>query len=95
MKKNRYPVLAAILALAGAAVFSPKAVLAAEGEKISQGVYIGDVDVSGMTEEEAKQAVEDSQRHCAGECSVSGFRGVEFHIAQLVVALVQIKIIHS
>ena len=60
MKKNRYPVLAAILALAGAAVFSPKAVLAAEGEKISQGVYIGDVDVSGMTEEEAKQAVEDS-----------------------------------
>ena len=41
MKKNRYPVLAAILALAGAAVFSPKAVLAAEGEKISQGVYIG------------------------------------------------------
>ena len=35
------------------------------------------------------------QRHCAGECSVSGFRGVEFHIAQLVVALVQIKIIHS
>lgn len=35
------------------------------------------------------------QRHCAGEGSVSGFRGVEFHIAQLVVALVQIKNIHS
>lgn len=33
MKKNRYPVLAAILALAGAAVFSPKAVLAAEGRR--------------------------------------------------------------
>ena len=35
------------------------------------------------------------QRHCAGEGSVSGFRGVEFHIAQLVVALAQIKNIHS
>ena len=35
------------------------------------------------------------QRHCAGEGSVSGFRGVQFHIAQLVVALVQIKNILS
>ena len=36
------------------------------------------------------------QRHCAGEGSVvSSFRGVEFHIAQLVVALVQIKNILS
>ena len=35
------------------------------------------------------------QRHCAGEGSVSGFRGVKFHIAQLVVALVQIKSIPS
>lgn len=59
MRKNRYSVLAALLALAGVAAFSPKAVLAADGETISQGVYIGDVDVSGMTEEEAKKAVED------------------------------------
>lgn len=28
-------------------------------QTISQGVYIGDVDVSGMTQEEAKKAVED------------------------------------
>ena len=60
MRKNRYSVLAALLALAGVAAFSPKAVLAADGETISQGVYIGDVDVSGMTEEEAKKAAEEA-----------------------------------
>ena len=41
--------------------FFAERVMAAEDsdQTISQGVYIGDVDVSGMTQEEAKKAVED------------------------------------
>jgi len=51
----------AALAVTGAVAFLPKGVMAAEDsdQTISQGVYIGDVDVSGMTQEEAKKAVED------------------------------------
>ena len=53
--------LMAALAVTGAVAFLPKGVMAAEDsdQTISQGVYIGDVDVSGMTQEEAKKAVED------------------------------------
>ena len=60
MKKNRGILLAAVLVL-GAAVLPVKGVLAAQdsSETISSGVYIGDVNVSGMTEDEARQAVEE------------------------------------
>ena len=60
MKKNRGILLAAVLVL-GAAVIPVKGVLAAQdsSETISSGVYIGDVNVSGMTEDEARQAVEE------------------------------------
>lgn len=49
--------LMAALAVTGAVAFLPKGVMAAEDsdQTISQGVYIGDVDVSGMTQEEAKK----------------------------------------
>ena len=61
MKKSGVLGLTAALAVTGAVAFLPKGVMAAEdsGQTISQGVYIGDVDVSGMTQEEAKKAVED------------------------------------
>lgn len=61
MKKSRYLILAAAVLTAGASVFPVKSVTAAEesGEVISRGVYIGEVDVSGMTADEAKQAVEE------------------------------------
>lgn len=52
-----------LTALLGAGVLSMGAGLAAsaagESETINKGVYIGDVDVSGMTAEEAKEAVEE------------------------------------
>ena len=61
MKKIGVLGLMAALAVTGAVAFLPKGVMAAEDsdQTISQGVYIGDVDVSGMTQEEAKKAVED------------------------------------
>ena len=61
MKKIGVLGLMAALAVSGAVAFLPKGVMAAEDsdQTISQGVYIGDVDVSGMTQEEAKKAVED------------------------------------
>lgn len=60
MKKYRGMILTAAILAAGAAMFPAKGALAAEAsdETISSGVYIGDVNVSGMTAEEAKQAVE-------------------------------------
>ena len=61
MKKIGVLGLMAALAVTGAVAFLPKGVMAAEDsdQTISQGVYIGDVDVSGMTQKEAKKAVED------------------------------------
>ena len=61
MKKIGVLGLMAALAVTGAVAFLPKGVMAAEDsdQTISQGVYIGDVNVSGMTQEEAKKAVED------------------------------------
>ena len=58
MKKIGVLGLMAALAVTGAVAFLPKGVMAAEDsdQTISQGVYIGDVDVSGMTQEEAKKA---------------------------------------
>ena len=51
MKKIGVLGLMAALAVTGAVAFLPKGVMAAEDsdQTISQGVYIGDVDVSGMT----------------------------------------------
>ena len=55
MKKIGVLGLMAALAVTGAVAFLPKGVMAAEDsdQTISQGVYIGYVDVSGMTQEEA------------------------------------------
>lgn len=58
MKKIGVLGLMAALAVTGAVAFLPKGVMAAEDsdQTISQGVYIGDVDVSGMTQEEAEKS---------------------------------------
>ena len=74
MKKIGVLGLMAALAVTGAVAFLPKGVMAAEDsdQTISQGVYIGDVDVSGMTQEEAKKAVEDgmSEAKAAKACLI-------------------------
>lgn len=61
MKNKRYLGIAAFALAAGMILVPADRAFAAEGseETISKGVYIGDVDVSGMTAEEAKQAVEE------------------------------------
>ena len=56
MKKIGVLGLMAALAVTGAVAFCRKGYAAEDSDQtISQGVYIGDVDVSGMTQEEAKK----------------------------------------
>lgn len=61
MKNKRYLGTAAFVLAAGMIFLPADCASAAEAsdETISKGVYIGDVDVSGMTAEEAKKAVEE------------------------------------
>ena len=70
--KGRALVLAAAAGLFAVSVFlgDVQAYAASDTDTISQGVWIGDVDVSGMTAEEAKAAVNQKIRDSQGE----GFR---------------------
>ena len=58
MKRTlRISTLLGLLSVICAVAFSPASVWASEEERIAEGVYIGSIDVGGMTEQEAADAV--------------------------------------
>lgn len=68
MKVNFYGILAALAGTAVLALSSGGSVLASsEGATVNKGVFVDDVDISGMTAEEAKDAVEQKVTAAGGK----------------------------
>ena len=67
MKKIKLLAIAAMVIVAGALLFTNENLVKAEEKKdtiIKDGVYIGGIDVSGMTAEEATAVVDETVGYC-------------------------------
>lgn len=98
MKRTlRISTLLGLLSVICAVAFSPASVWAAEEERIAEGVYIGSIDVGGMTEQEAADAV-NAYVENAGESVftlTAGESSVQVKASELAVSFTDMNVVQE